>query len=138
MKTVLLTLLLISSQAFAMAGKGEEQQRGERFKKELNLTDEQVEKFRAMKGNRGDMKALKTEFKASKKAFKEAIKNPKVSDDELKTKFESFMKLRDQVQRAKFARMLEKRAILTPEQMEKFQEMRKNRKHGKGKKNKEW
>lgn len=138
MKTVILTLILMTSQAFAMGGKGDDQKRGERFKKELNLTDEQVEKFREMKGNRVEMKELKAEFKASKKAFKEAMKNPKVSEEELKAKFESFMKLRDQVQRAKFARMLEKRAILTPEQMAKFQEMRKKWKHGKGKKNKEW
>ncbi len=134
MKTVILTLVLMTSQAFAMGGKGDWQKRAEEFKKELNLTDEQVEKFRELKGNRGEMKKLKAEFKESKKAFKEAMKNPTLSDEELKAKFESFMKFRDQFQRAKFARYLEKKAILTPEQMAKFQELRKKWKQGKGKK----
>lgn len=130
-------MVLMMSQAFAMGGKGDGQKRGEHFKKELNLSEEQVEKFRELRKNRGEMKELKANFKESKKAFREAMKNPSSTQDELKTKFEAFMKLRDEFQRKKFAHMLEKRAILTPEQIVKFNEMRSKWKGKKGKK-KEW
>jgi Spy/CpxP family protein refolding chaperone len=138
MKTALLLMILMVTQAFAMGGKGDGQKRGEQFKKELNLTDQQVEKFRELKKNRGEMKELKARFKESKKAFKEAMKNPASSQGDLQAKFEVFMKLREEFQRKKFARMLEKRAILTPEQIVKFNELKgKWKKSGKGKR-KEW
>jgi Spy/CpxP family protein refolding chaperone len=133
MKTIVLVLALMISQAFAMGGKGESQKRGEEFRKELNLTDEQVSKFHELKKNNGDMKALKASFKESKKAFKDAMKNPSTSQEDLKAKFEAFMKLRDEVQRKKFSHMLEKRAILKPEQIEKFNQLRKKWHKGKGK-----
>lgn len=133
MKTAILFMILMMSQAFAMGGKGDGQKRGEHFKKELNLSDEQVEKFRELRSKRGDMKELKAKFKETKKAFKEAMKNPASSQDELKTKFDAFMKLRDEFQRKRFSHMLEKRAILTQDQIVKFNEMRKNWKGKKGK-----
>lgn len=131
MKTFMLAMILATTSAFAMGGKGRE------FKKELNLTEEQVEKFRELKGGRGEMKELKAKFKESKKAFREAVKNPATSNDELRSKFEAFMKLRDEVQRKKFDRMLEKRAILTPEQFQKFMTMKKEWRKAKKDKRKE-
>lgn len=131
MKILFLVATLLTSQTFAMAGKGEGQKRAEEFKKELNLTDEQVEKFRELKKGRGEGKELKAKFKEARKAFKTAIKDPKATNADLTAKFEAFMKLRDEFQRKRFARMLEKRAILTPEQFEKFSSMK--RKHGKKK-----
>ena len=131
MKTFMLAMILATTSAFAMGGKGRE------FKKELNLTEEQVEKFRELKGGRGEMKELKAKFKESKKAFREAVKNPATSNDELRAKFEAFMKLRDEVQRKKFDRMLEKRAILTPEQFQKFMTMKKEWRKAKKDKRKE-
>ena len=130
MKTLLLIMTLVTSQAFAMAGKGDGQKRAEAFKKELNLTDEQVDKFRELRKGRGDSQELKAKFKEARTAFKTAMKDPKASNADLTTKFDTFMKLRDEVQRKRFARMLEKRAILTPEQFEKFMSM----KHKRGKK----
>ncbi len=134
-------MVLMVSQAFAMGGKGDGQKRGEHFKKELNLSDEQVEKFRELKKNRGEMKELKSKFKESKKAFREAMKKPASTPAELQSKFDAFMKLRDEFQRKRFAHMLEKRAILTPEQIVKFNEMKGKWREGKkGKKGKrsEW
>ena len=133
MKMMFLIFALVSSQAFAMAGKGEGQKRAEEFKKELNLTDEQVEKFRELRKGRGEGKELKAKFKESRKAFHAAIKDPKSSNEDLTSKFEAFMKLRDEFHRKRFARMLEKRAILTPEQFEKFLKMREARRGKKGK-----
>lgn len=129
-------MVLMMSQAFAMGGKGDGQKRGERFKKELNLSDEQVEKFRELKKNRGEMKELKSQFKENKKAFREAMKNPSSSQEELRAKFDAFMKSRDEFQRKRFSRMLEKRAILTPDQIVKFNEMK--RKWKKKGKSREW
>lgn len=138
MKILILVVTLMTTQAFAMAGKGEDQKRAEQFKKELGLTDAQVEKFNELKKSRGEMKGLKSEFKDARKAFKEAIKDPKSTNDELSSKFENFMKLRDEFQKKRFARMLEKRAILTPEQFEKFVSMKDKWREGKKGKKKEW
>lgn len=137
MKTMILISALLMSNAFAMGSKGEHQRRGEEFMKELSLTDEQIAKFQELKKSRGDMKELKTRFKESKKAFKDAMKDPKATNQELSTRFEAFMKLRDEFQRKRFSHMLEKRAILKPEQIEKFNELRKkwHKKKGRGK---EW
>lgn len=141
MKILILVVTLMSAEAFAMAGRGEGQKRVEAFKKELNLTDEQVEKFRELKKSRGDSQELKASFKEAKRAFKTAIKDPKASNEELTAKFEAFVKMRDEFQKKRFARMLEKRAILTPEQFQKFMSMkdkwREGKKGKKGKK-KEW
>lgn len=139
MKSVILALLLTTSSAFAMGGKSEGHKRAEEFKKELNLSDEQVEKFRELKKNKGELKELKAQFKASKKAFHEAAKDPNAGNDELKTKFDTFMRLRDEFQRKRFERMLEKRALLTVEQRAKFNELLKNWRGKKGKgKRKHW
>ena len=137
MKSVLLALLLATTSSYAMGGKSKEHKHGEEFKKELNLSEEQVEKFKALREKKGEMRELKSRFKESKKAFKEAMKDPKISNDDLKVRFDEFMKLRDEVQRKRFSHMLEKRAILTPEQFEKFIELRKKWK-GKRGKGKEW
>ncbi len=120
MKILLLVMTLVTTQSFAMAGKGESQKRAEEFRKELNLTDEQVKKFGELKKSRGDHKEMKAKYKEARKAFKSAIKDPKATNEELTAKFEAFMKLRDEYQKKRFARMLEKRAILTPEQFQKF------------------
>lgn len=138
MKSMFLALLLVTAPAFAMGGKGKEQKRAEEFKKELNLTDEQVQKFRALKEKKGEIRELKTKFKESKKAFHAAMGDPKATSDDLKTKFEEFMKLRDEFQRKRFAHMLEKRAILNPDQIVKFNEMLREKWKGKHRKGKEW
>ena len=136
MKSVFLALLLATSPVFAMGGKNKDQTRKEQFKKELNLTDEQVAKFHALKEKKGEVRQMKAKFKESKKAFKTAMADPKLSEDELKVKFEDFMKQRDEFQRKRFAHMLEMRAILNPEQIVKFNEM-KSKWKGK-RKGKEW
>ena len=52
MKMIFLSMLLLTTQGFAMGSKSKDQQRGEEFKKELNLTDEQVAKFKELKKNK--------------------------------------------------------------------------------------
>jgi Spy/CpxP family protein refolding chaperone len=137
MKMIFLSLVLMTTQGFAMGSKSKDQQRGEQFKKELNLTDEQVAKFKELKKNKSEVRDLKAKFKESKKAFRDAVGNANASNDEIRAKFEAFMKLRDEFQRKRFEHMLQKRAILTPEQITKFNGMMK-RWHGKHGKRKDW
>lgn len=129
---LLLAFLLVTSTAFAMGGKSKDQKHGEEFKKELNLSPEQVEKFHALKAKKGELRELKVKFRESKKAFKAAMNDPKASNDELRAKFADFVKLRDEFQQKRFDHMLEKRAILNPDQIEKFNSLRKKW-HGKHK-----
>lgn len=129
--TLILTMLLASNLTFAMGAKGDHQKRAEKFQKELNLTDEQIAKVTEIRKDQWkDLKENKKKLKAEKAAFREAMKNPNATNEELTAKFESFQKLRNDHHRKKFGMMLEMRAILNPEQREKFAEM-KHREHGK-------
>lgn len=137
---LMMALILASNSTFAMGGKGDRQKKIEKFKTELNLTDEQMEKVSEIRKNRGgDHKENKKKLKAEKAAFREAMKNPNATNDELITKFESFQKLRNEHQQKKFAMMLEMRSILNPEQRAKFAAMKKKEYKGerRGKKNKQ-
>lgn len=128
MKALMLVIcLLMTTSLFAEASEGKWKKRREEFEKALNLSPEQIEKLKAnKKENREELKTLKTQFKESKNAFKEAMQNPQVSQDELKSKFEAYVSSRDKFQRKRFELMLQKRSILTPEQIAKFKEMKKD------------
>lgn len=133
--SMILSLLIVTS--VATAGDVEKKfVKGEFLKKELNLTDEQLEKVREIrKGGKDEMKADWKNFRALKKDFREGMKNPKISNQELQTKFESFQKARDTFQRKRFEMILKMREILSPDQLEKFLELKKKHK-GKWKKQK--
>ena len=126
--SLLLALQLLPTISYAMGGKGDHQKRAEHLQKELNLTNEQLEKVTAIRKKHQDERKSKNEFKDAKKAFRDAMKDPKASKADLTIKFEEFQKIRDTHQRTKFARMLEMREILNPDQIEKFQAMKKEHK----------
>lgn len=118
-----LSLSLISNMALADRGMRE---RGEFFKKELNLNDEQLEKVREIrKENHPQIKESRAQFKKLKAEFKEAMKDPKTSSSDLMAKFETFQKARDEFHRLRFSAMLKMREIMTPQQIEKFQKLKK-------------
>lgn len=135
MKTLVIMLGLILSlhHAQAMGGKGKGHERGEHFKKELGLSDEQLAKVKELrKGKKEELKEQRQKMKAAKEEFRNAMKNPKAAEDDLKAKFEAFQSARDSFQRARFAMMLQMRSILNPEQLEKFAKLKEER-WGKGK-----
>ena len=124
---ILLSFILFTNIVIAGPGKSEKE-KGEWFKKELNLTDEQMAKVKEIKkAHKPDMREQKKELQALKKSFKDAMKDPNASNEDLIAKFEAFQKARDASQRNRFAMMLKMREILTPEQMEKLHELK--RKH---------
>lgn len=128
MITLVLSMMLMSSGAFS-AEKEKKHERGEFLKKELGLTEEQLEKVKEIrKTSRSEMKENKTQFKALKQEFKQAMKNPNSSTDELTAKFEAFQKARDDFQRKRFITMLKMREILNPDQLAKFHEMKQKHK----------
>ncbi len=131
--TMIVFLITLTSATFA----GDVERKfvkGEFLKKELNLTDEQLEKVTEIRkarkeGLSGNWKV----FKKTKAEFREAMKSPKISNEKLKAKFEEFQKTRDEFQRKRFEMILKMREILTPDQLEKFLELKKQ-KRGKWKK----
>lgn len=126
--SLLLVLQLIPTMSYAMGGKGDHQKRAEHLQKELNLTNEQLEKVTAIRKKHHEERKDKDTFREAKKSFRQAMKDPKSSKADLTTKFEAFQKIRDTHQRKKFSMMMEMREILNPEQIEKFQAMKKEHK----------
>lgn len=134
----LVTFALSTTVVMAAGAKSKEHQMAEHLKKELNLSDEQLEKIKEIrKGKKDDMGSSREKFWETKKAFKAAMNDPKSSREDLTAKFEAFQKQRDEFQRRRFAMMLEMREILSPEQMSKFCEMKKKHR-GKHKKKGHW
>lgn len=118
-------VLFISFSSFADKESKGEKVKGEFFKKELNLSDEQLSKVKEIrKGCKEDILASKKNYLELKKSFKEAKKNPKATNEELTAKFEAYQKARDEFQRKRFDAMLKMREVLTPEQMNRLEEVR--------------
>lgn len=129
MITLVLSMMLMSGGAFAKEKKEKKHERGEFLKKELGLSDEQLAKVKEIRqASRPEIKENKTQFRQLKTEFKEAMKNPASSAEELTAKFEAFQKARDEFQRKRFAMMLKMREIMTPEQLTKFHEMKQKHK----------
>lgn len=117
--------LFISFSSFADKESKDEKSKGEFFKKELNLSDEQLAKVKEIrKGCKEDILASKSNYLELKKSFKEAKKNPKATNEELTAKFEAYQKARDEFQRKRFDTMLKMREVLTPAQMDKLEEVK--------------
>lgn len=123
--SLVLTLLLTSNLSLAAGDKGKHQKRAEFLKKELNLSEKQLDKVQEIrKEKKTELKVSRKNFKEAKTSFKEAMKNPKATPEELKAKFDAFQKARDEFQRKRFTLMLEMRSILGPEQLEKFNQLK--------------
>ncbi len=141
MKMITMMLaLFISFSSFAGKDSKDEKAKGEFLKKELNLSDEQLSKVMELKKNAHDeMKASKEQYQKLRADFKEAMKDSKATNLDLTTKYEAVAKAREDFQSKRFQMMLKMREVLTPAQMEKFQDIRKKFKdkfYGKGKKKK--
>lgn len=127
--TLILSLILVTGMAHASRNENKDHKRGEFLKKELGLSDEQLSKVRDIRQkSKSSVKEARKNFHSQKKAFHEAMENPEASREELLKKFDSFQKARDEFQRNRFTVMLEMRSILDPDQRQKFNELKKNRK----------
>lgn len=134
--TLVLSMMLMSNVAFSAEEKEKKHERGEILKKELGLSDEQLAKVKEIrKSSKSEIQENKKQFRQLKTDFKEAMKNPNSSQEELTAKFEAFQKSRDEFQRKRFAMMLKMREVMTPEQLAKFHEMKQKHK-GKWRKDK--
>lgn len=124
---LLLSLMLMSSVAFAKKGKGGDGdgKRGEKMRAELGLSDEQLEKMKEIREKRkATQEGHREKLKAARDDFQTAMKNPKATKSELVNKFEALEKLQAQGKRDKFEMMLEIRSLLDEKQIAKFQEKR--------------
>ncbi|MFP5491390.1 MAG: Spy/CpxP family protein refolding chaperone [Bacteriovoracia bacterium] len=122
-----LSLMLMSSIAFAKKGKGGdgEGKRGEKMRAELGLSDEQLEKMKEIREKRkAAHEGHREKVKAARDDFQAAMKNPKATKSELVNKFEALEKIQAQGKRDKFEMMLEIRSLLDEKQIAKFQEKR--------------
>lgn len=122
---MLLSFLLVSGNVLA-DDKKEERKKGEWLKKELNLSDEQLEQVKEIKS--ANKSGSDEDYQKLKKAFKDGMKDPKATKEDLTSRFEAFQKARDERQRKRFNMMLKMREILTPEQLEKFHKIKKKHK----------
>lgn len=125
--SLFMALMLVTSVAFAGAGKKKgDGNRGERLRKELNLSDEQLLKMKEIrKKKKENQKEAHAKVKAAREAFEATIGNPKASNDEVKAKFEELQATKAAKHRARFETMLEIRGLLDEKQRATFQEKRK-------------
>lgn len=118
---------LLGNDVFAMEGqKGKGKGKGElqKLKVELQLTDKQLEQIKAhRKSNKGKGKKFREEIKKLQEDLQAGMKGSK-SENELRAIHSQLKSLHDQMADFRFERMMFMRNILTPEQREKFHEMK--------------
>lgn len=133
-KAVMVTFLslFLSLSTFAREGGGKKNKYGEGIKELttlLNLSEEQIAKIKEFrKANKSKQKESREEIKKIRTEM-EAGFLAKMSDSDLKTRHEKMQELKKQIEDERFIKMLTFKNILTSEQMAKFVEYRKNRRH---------
>ena len=135
MKNLILftAFLLVAAPSFAGGKKGGHHEMGEKMRKELGLSDEQLAQMKEIRQERkSSMKELKTKSKEARQAFQDALANPKTSKEELREKYQTLRTARQASRDARFETMLEVRSILKEEQIVKFQQMKAKWKDKKG------
>jgi Spy/CpxP family protein refolding chaperone len=122
-----MALMLVTTVAFAGASKKKDgENRGEKIRKELNLSDEQLAKMKEIrKKKKLTQKEAREKVKAARQDFHKSVGDPKTSNDELQQKFQALQDAQAAHHRSGFETMLEIRSILNEEQIAKFHEKRK-------------
>ena len=99
--------------------------RAEKIAQELGLSQEQRQKLQAIRERkRAEFQAKAPELKAAHLALRQAMQDPKTTDTELRKRFNEASELRFQMLLAGRRSREEMRALLTPEQQAKAQQMR--------------
>lgn len=102
---------------------------GQKIFRQLNLSEDQKSKLKAMRSaNKDTNRAKRKEIKAKLKDIRMKMKAGGVSTDELKSLHSQKKSLKNEMMDLRFSRMLALKEILTAEQFQKFQELRKDRK----------
>ncbi len=127
MKSLSLVLLcLASSQALAFGKmhpmKGERP--FEKVSAELNLSEEQKEKFKTIrKESRDNIQKHRSSLKETREALNAALLNKGSSEQELVQLNEKLAQAKMELMREQFAKLMKLRAILSPEQIQKLSTM---------------
>ncbi len=127
MKTLsqIMALMLVSSVAVARPGKMDGEDRGNKMRKELGLSDEQAKKMKEIhQKNKGTHKELRDKEKVAREDLQKALGNPKATNEEIQSKYNAAEEARAAAHKNRFAVMLEIRAILNEEQRAKFHDKR--------------
>lgn len=120
-------LTLMTTTAFARKGKGgdHKQEKSDKMRTELGLSEEQVAKMKEIREKRkASREQHREKVKAAREEFHTAMKNPKASKAELEKKFDQLEKLQSQGKREQFEMMLELRSLMDEKQIAKFNEKR--------------
>jgi protein CpxP len=120
--SALALLLLTPTFSFARGGGGGPGGfRPMKMAEELNLTDAQKVQMKSIQeSGRDSMKAQRESLKASKKALSDAVASPTSTKEQLLAAHEKFAQGKLEMMRQQFSKVVEMRAILTPEQLAKF------------------
>lgn len=95
----------------------------------LGLTEEQKQALKAHKENhRDEMKALRGQIKEKRKAFHQALEDPEADDNAITAANNAIKALTNNLADHRLNSILEIRKILTPEQFQKFNEIKKEHK----------
>lgn len=104
-----------------------------RMVEELNLTEEQQKKIKAIQENqKDDFIAKKKAAHQARRALKDAMQGD-ATDDDLRKLYDASQKAKADFSKTRFEQVLSIRAVLTPEQKKKFKGFRRHRKGEKGK-----
>lgn len=91
---------------------------------QLNLEDTQIDQLKKLrKSKKLELRNHMQGLKEARREFQQALQR-NAGEQELKEKFQILQQARQALAQAKFEKMLEFRAVLTPEQRKKFQEMK--------------
>ena len=128
---VLALAFIFATPADARPGKGKGKGHWKQMMKELDLTEDQKVKMKALKKSKPDHKASRENMKKLKDQLKAALKSD-TSDADLIKMHGEIQTARNKKATERFNHMLAVRAILTPEQREKFHEMREKKRGRRG------
>jgi Spy/CpxP family protein refolding chaperone len=95
----------------------------------LGLTEEQKQALKAHKeGYRDETKSLKEQIKEKRKAYRQALESPDVDENAIIAANNEIKVLENKLDDIRLSGVLELRKILTPEQIQTFNELEKKRK----------
>jgi len=95
---------------------------------ELGITEEQKQALKVHReSHRGEMNALREQIKEKRKAFRQALEDPNVDEGAITATNNEIKTLTNSLADNRLDGVLEVRKILTPQQFQKFNEMKKKR-----------
>lgn len=132
--SMILALSLTLSTPAAFAKRGGPDGPLHKALKKLDLTAEQQAKLKEIRvGQKDKIEAAHEKMKAARESLEHSLDN-NASDTDIRKKHNDLQAARTQMEGLRFESLLQIRAILTPEQRKKFQDMKEDFKDRRGKK----